>query len=180
MTIIETLQKDFEQYLNQCLDVLTTKIGILHLDFSHGETDFTCLLFIEKTDLTQHNAIAILTMRLMMYEEEWNDLKSYTKADFERWIPLLEQQYEGSLYVPNVEIDDFQNAYFVQRLTTKKGLKSVEYNAQNIDFLTFKRTNPLFHEQVVAVSQTKFRGLQEEFYIETSHHFVLFNWYTTA
>jgi hypothetical protein len=180
MTIIDLLSKDYDQYVNHCLDVLTTKTDILDLDFSHGETDVTRLLFIEKKDLTKQQAMAILTMRLMLFEEGWNDLKVYTKEDFERWIPLLDKQYEGCAYVPNVEIDDFQNEYFVQRLTTKKGLKTVEHNAQKIDFLSFKRTNPLFHEKILAVSKTKFLSLQEEFYIETPHHFVLFNWFTTA
>jgi hypothetical protein len=180
MTIIDSLSENYDAYLDQCLDVLTTKIDIIDLDFSKGETDFTRLLFIEKKDLTKPHAMAILTMRLMLFEEEWNDLKHYEKADFERWIPLLEKQYAGSLYVPDVEIDDFKYNHFMVRLTTKKGLKSVEHNSQLIDFLTFKRTNPLFHEQIVSVSKTQFNGLKEEFYVETSHHFVLFNWFTTA
>lgn len=180
MTIIDSLSSNYDEYLKQCLDILTTKIGILDLDFSKGETDFTRLLFIEKRDLTTYHAIAILTMRLMMHEEEWNDLTRYTKEDIERWATFLMKQYDNSMYFPNVEIDDFQSHFFVQRLTTKKGLKSVEHNGQVIDFLTFKRTNPLFHEQIKRVSKTQFTSLREEFYIETSHHFVLFHWFTTA
>jgi hypothetical protein len=180
MTIIDSFKQNYDQYLDHCLDVLTTKIDILNLDFSHGETDLTRLLFIEKKELTKPHAMAILTMRLMLFEEEWNDLKAYSKADFERWIPLLDKQYEGCMYFPNRDTVDFKNEYFVQRLTTKKGLKSVAFNGQTIDFLTFKRTNPLFHEQIMRVSKTKFNRLEEEFYIETSHHFALFNWYTTA
>jgi hypothetical protein len=180
MSIIDALKQNYDEYLHQCLDVLTTKTDIIHLDFSKGETDFTRLLFIEKQSLTTNQAIAILTMRLMLFEEEWNDLKHYTKADIGRWIGFLEKQYAGSLYVSDVEIDDFKYHDFMVRLTTKKGLKSVEHNGQVVDFLTFKRINPLFHEQIKAVSKTKFNGLKEEFYVETSHHFVLFNWFTTA
>jgi hypothetical protein len=180
MTIIDSLSNNYEDYLNNCLDVLTTKIDIIDLDFSTGETDVTRLLFIEKKDSTEYHAVAILTMRLMMMEEEWNDLKRYTKEDIERWMGILKTQYESSLYLPNIEIAEFKSNFFVERLTTKKGLKSVEHNGQVIDFLTFKRTNPLFHEQIMHVSKTKFKGLQEEFYIETSHHFVLFSWFTTA
>jgi hypothetical protein len=180
MSIIDALKQNYDEYLHQCLDVLTTKTDIIHLDFSKGETDFTRVLFIEKRSLTTNQAIAILTMRLMLFEEEWNDFKSYSKADMERWIGFLEKQYAGSLYISEVEIDDFKYHDFMVRLTTKKGLKSVEHNGQLIDFLTFKRTNPLFHEQILSVSKTQFNGLKEEFYVETSHHFVLFNWFTTA
>jgi hypothetical protein len=180
MTIIDSLSKDYDQYLNHCLDVLTTKIDILDLDYSKGETDFARLVFVEKKDLTRYHAIAILTMRLTMYGEEWNDLKSYKKHDFERWIPILEKQYEGCLYEPNVEIDDYRKDFFVERLTQRKGLKMVKHNALPLNFLKYKSMNPLFHERILAVSKTKFAGLQEEFYIETSHHFVLFNWFTTA
>jgi hypothetical protein len=180
MSIIDALKQNYDEYLHQCLDVLTTKIDILHLDFSKGETDFTRLLFIEKRGLTMAHAIEILTMRLMLFQEEWNDFKSYSKADMERWIGFLEKQYASSLYVSDVEIDDFKYHDFMVRLTTKKGLKSVEHNGQLIDFLTFKRANPLFHEQIISVSKTQFEGLREEFYVETSHHFVLFNWFTTA
>jgi hypothetical protein len=180
MTIINSLLKNYEQYLNNCLDVLTIKTDILHLDYSNGETDITRLVCVEKKDLTAYHAIAILTMRLMMYEEEWIDFKQYTKEDFERWIPLLEKQYEGSLYVSKVEIDAFRKNFYVERLTQKKGLKMVKYNAQPLNFLKYKSVNPLFHEKILSVSKTNFGRLQEEFYVETSHHFVLFNWFTTA
>jgi hypothetical protein len=180
MSIIDTLKKDYDQYLNHCLDILTTKMDILDLDYSNGETDCVRLLFIEKKDFTMHHAVAILTLRLMMYEEEWNDLKNYKKEDFERWIQLIEKQYEGCLYEPNIEIEDFKKDFFVERLTKSIGLKNVKHNTKTIDFLAFKRTNPLFHEKTIAVSKTMRKGLQEEFYIETTHHFILFNWYTTA
>jgi hypothetical protein len=180
MTIIDTLKKDYDQYLNHCLDILTTKIDILDLDYSNGETDCVRLLFIEKKDLTKYHAVAILTMRLMMFEEEWNDLKNYKKEDFERWIPLLEKQYEGCMFFLNVEISDFRKDFFVERLTQKKGLKGIKHNTQPLNFLKYKSLNPLFHERILSVSKTKFVRLQEEFYIETSHHFVIFNWYTTA
>jgi hypothetical protein len=180
MTIINSLSNNYDQYLNDCLDVLTTKTDIIHLDYSNGETDFTRLVCVEKKDLTKYHAIAILTIRLMMYEEEWIDFKHYTKEDFERWIALLEKQYEGSLYVPKVEIDDFRKNFYVERLTQKKGLKMVKYNAQPLNFLKYKSINPLFHEKILSVSKTNFGRLQEEFYVETSHHFVLFNWFTTA
>ena len=78
------------------------------------------------------------------------------------------------------EIDAFKKDFFVERLTKSIGLKNVKYNAKTIDYLTFKRTNPLFHEKAIAVSKTMRKGLQEEFYIETTHHFILFNWYTTG
>jgi hypothetical protein len=180
MTIIDTLKQDYDQYLNHCLDILTTKIDIINLDYTNGETDCTRLLFIEKKDLTKYHAVAILTMRLMMYGEEWNDLKNYKKEDFERWIPILEKQYKGCLYEPNVEIDDYKKDYFVERLTKSIGLKNVEHNGKTIDFLAFKRINPLFHEKTISVSKTLMERLETEFYIETSHHFVLFNWFTTA
>jgi hypothetical protein len=180
MTIIDSLLKDYDQYLNHCLDVLTTKMDILDLDYSNGETDRVRLLFIEKKDLTMHHAVAILTLRLMMFEEEWNDLKNYKKEDFERWIRLIEKQYKGCLYEPNIEIEDFKKDFFVERLTKSIGLKNVKHNTKTIDFLAFKRTNLLFHEKTIAVSKTMRKGLQEEFYIETTHHFILFNWYTTG
>jgi hypothetical protein len=180
MTIIDKLKQNYDQYLNQCLDILTIKMDIIDLDYSNGETDCTRLLFIEKKDLTKYHAVAILTMRLMMYDEEWNALSRYKKVDFERWIPLLAKQYEGCLYEPNVEMDDYKKDYFVERLPKSIGLKSVKHNGKTIDFLAFKRTNPLFHEKAIAVSKTLIDGLETEFYIETSHHFVLFNWYTTA
>jgi hypothetical protein len=180
MTIIDSLLKDYDQYLNHCLDILTTKMDILDLDYSNGETDYVRLLFIEKKDLTMHHAVAILTMRLMMYEEEWNDLKNYKKEDIERWIRLIEKQYRGCLYFPNIEIDVFKKDFFVARLPQRKGLKSVKHNAQLLNFLKYKSINPLFHERILAVSKTMRKGLQEEFYIETTHHFILFNWYTTG
>ena len=180
MTIIDTLKNDYVQYLNHCLDILTTKMDIIDLDYSNGETDCTRLFFIEKKDLIKYHAVAILTMRLMMYEEDWNVLTRYKKEDFERWIPILEKQYEGCMYEPNVDIEDFKKDFFVTRLTQSIGLKNVKHNAKTIDFLSFKRTNPLFHEKTIAVSKTKFAGLKEEFYVETTHHFMLFNWFTTA
>ncbi len=180
MTIIDTLKKDYDQYLNHCLDVLDSKIDIIHLDYSSGETDFVRLVFIEKNGLTKYHAVAILTMRLLMYKEEWNDLKNYKKEDIERWMGFLEKQYENCMYFPNIEISDFKSDYLVQRLTSKKGLKNVKNGTQTIDFLAFKRINPLFHEQIISVSKTLFNSLATEFYIETSHHFVLFNWFTTA
>jgi hypothetical protein len=180
MTIINTLSKDYNQYLEYCLDVLNTKTDIIHLDYSKGETDFTRLIFVEKQDFTKQHALAMLTTRSFMYTEEWNDVKNYKKEDIERWIPLLKKQYEGAVYSDNMTVADFQNSFPFQRLPMKKTLKNSEHNAQIIDFLTFKRINPLFHERLMAVSKTTFAGLQEEFYIETSHHFVLFNWFTTA
>jgi hypothetical protein len=180
MTIIDTLKAHYDQYLNHCLEVLTTKIDFIELDYANGATDSVRLLFIEKKDLTQHQAIAILTMRLLLFNEACNDFKSYEKEDFERWIDCLEKLYEGCLYEPNIEIEDFKKDFFVERLTSSIGLKSVKHNAKTIDFLSFKRTNPLFHEKTIAISKSKFEGLESEYYIETSHHFMLFNWVTTA
>jgi hypothetical protein len=92
----------------------------------------------------------------------------------------LEKQYDGCFYVSKVEIADFRKDFFVERLTKKKELKMVKYNAELVNFLHYKSINPLFHESILGVSKTNFARLQEEFYVETSRHFVLFNWFTTA
>jgi hypothetical protein len=111
MTIIDTLKQDYDQYLNHCFAVLTTKIDIIELDYTNGETDCVRLLFIEKKDLTRNHAVAILTMRLLLFDEAWNDFKSYKKEDFERWMGVLEKQYEGCLYEPNVEIEPLKRTF---------------------------------------------------------------------
>ncbi len=180
MTIIDSISKDYEQYLSHCLDVLTIKTDIIDIDYSKGETDCTRLIFIEKNDLTSFHTLAILTIRLMMYSEEWNDLKNYKKEDFERWIPILKKQYDNCMYFPNIAIEDFENDFFVARLSASKEIKSMKYNDESIDFQRFKQINPLVHEDILSVSKTRFSGLMEEFYVQTSHHFVLFNWFTTA
>ncbi len=177
MTIIETLKQENTQYLKHCLDVLTIKTNVFTLDFSQGETDIARLLFIEKKHFIQPHALAVLTMRLLMFDEEWNDFKNYTPEDIKRWIGFLTKQYEASVYQPNIDSAIFKNNFFAQRLTTEKG---IQHNAKIIDFADFNRLNPLLHEPIINVSKTEFSGLKEEFYIETSHHFVLFNWFTTA
>ncbi len=180
MNVIALLSKNYDSYVKKCLDVLEIPVNIIQVDYTKGETDFVHLLSIEKKGFTTSHAIAILTMRLLLWQEEWNDFHTYEKEDIERWIGFLKKQYENCEYVENVEIKEFKNNFFLSRLKKENEIKTIKRNAKTIDFQDFKQQNQLFFEKIIHVSKTNFNRLEEEFYIETTHHFVLFNWFTTA
>jgi hypothetical protein len=180
MSIINTLNKAPKTYKKHCLTALNTTIQSIHLDYSRGETDWTTLLFFEKNKVSFKAALAILTLRLKMYSEEWGDFEHYTPEDIERWIGFLQLDYADSIFIEKVEKEVFENDFFVKRLHQQDSLKNIKMNDKTIDFASFKSNNPLFLEKINRVAQSKFEGLHTEYYVETERHFVLFHWFTTA
>jgi hypothetical protein len=176
MNIITKLKQENEHYLFDFAAALTHKVNILRLDHSRGETDWTRILFLDKKNLNFNQAMSILLLRLMMYEEEWTDFEAYNLTDIERWIGFLETQYSANKFVENTK----STLFFVERAKQENETKSFEFNAQIIDYQHFIQLNPLQNAPILSISNSIFQSLREEYYIETAEHFVLFSWYTTA
>jgi mannitol/fructose-specific phosphotransferase system IIA component (Ntr-type) len=179
MTIFESITANHKLYIQHCLDSLKADLNIFDIDCSKGETDLTRVLFLEKKGNTKYEAIAILSMRLLMYEHEWADMPAYTKEDIIRREKMLEKAYENSMYFPDVSHDEFINDHFVYRLQFAEYLKEIKLNNKVVDF---EKLNAVFpkKQEILKLSKTNFQHLEQEYYIETETHFVLFNWYTTA
>jgi hypothetical protein len=180
MTIIETLNTDYDQYIKHCFDGLKASVSIFDIDNSKGETDLTRILFMDKMQFTKPKAMAILIMRLMMYSEEWTDYEIYTKEDVIRWVKFLEINYQNSIYHPAVSYDEFINDHFVYRLQFENEIqKNILLNSKPIEFQEFQTIFPT-ENNILSISSSGFKKLEQEYYLETGSHFMLFNWYTTA
>jgi hypothetical protein len=185
MNIIETLNQHHDQYIKHCFDGLKASVSIFDIDNSKGETDCVRILMLKKRRFTKQQAIAILTMRLMMYSEDWTNYRSYTKEDILRWIGFLERNYQNSIYFPNVSHDEFINdhrdefinEHLVFRIPFQHYLNFMTSNIEN--HVTNRLLFPTKNE-ILEISKSNFERLEDEFYLETKSHFMLFNWYTTA
>jgi hypothetical protein len=175
MTVIETLKTDYDTYINYCYSGLSKTVNVFCLDHSHGETTLSTILFIKKESLSFKEAFSILTIRLLMYKEEWNNFSDFTRDDMIRISTWLEAKYSNTQFVLNFTIPNDIDPRF-----TEKEIVSILFNNEVITFDYFERTNPLLTEKNIKWSISMFKSIQDECYIETENHFVLFNWYTTA
>ena len=180
MTVIQKLNKQYERYIAYCMAAMTTKINIIDIDCSKGETDRTRIFYFEKNDCSFDKAIAILTLRLKMYKEQWNDLNKYTEKNIILWTFMLEKEYEKSQYFSRVGMKLFKENFYLNRLKNEQQLKSIQLNSNSINFEQFEAINPIPKKNLTRISYSKFKRAEEEFYFETETHYVLFNWYTTA
>jgi hypothetical protein len=176
MNVIQKIKNHYLHYFS----ILDAKTDILELDFSKGETESVQIIFIDKKHLSNEQAITILTMRLMMYGEEWTDFAAYSGEDVIHWIPILETTYLNSSYLQNINLSHDADYYFIERLQCRTEIKAIYYNSEKIDFDAFQKLCPLFTEKIINVSKSEFERLEAEFYIETDRKFILFNWHTTA
>ncbi len=177
MNLITLLKKDFAHHVSCCLDGLNGNIDKVFIDHSRGETSFSYLFFIKKEELTFMEAMAILSVRLKMHQEEWNDISVYERADIERWIDFMAADYKGSTYKRNVDFEYKKEA----RLTGENYyIKSIFLNEQQIDIKALESINPLQSEKILRSDGSVFKYIADEYYIETENHYVLFYWYTTA
>jgi hypothetical protein len=179
MNIIESLNTDYDQYIKHCLDSLKTPVSIIELDNSKGETDLSYLLFTEKSNKTKYEAIAILTMRLLLYKEEINNFSELKKSNIEQFSKQLFTNYENSMYFPNIEIEEFANDFLIKRVEKEANNKSIKINEEALIFSEFKKIFS-FKKNILKISKTNFQRLETEYYIETKTDFILFNWFTTA
>ena len=177
MSIIEFLEKDKNHYLKTCFKGLKLNVNIAFIDHARGETSSSFLFYLEKNTLNFEDAIAILTMRLMMYQEEWNDLESYNQEDVERWIGFLKRNYKNSEYNKEKFVFEYENE---DRLTGKTYTKSIILDKKSINLQAFESINPLKNEKIIQSTCSNFLSLTDEYYVETEKHYVLFHWYTTA
>jgi hypothetical protein len=180
MSIITTLQKNKNRYLDHCLEGLQLNMDAIRIDYSKGETDNVTLLTIAKNSLSKHQAISILTFRLMLYIEEWNDLANYKAEDINRWSKRIKLQYKNTIYNYDIDLTKDSGYYFIERLEKEHEIKSIKHNNKTIDYKIFQNINPLLREPILQSSKTQFNHLETEFYIETENQFILFNWFTTA
>jgi hypothetical protein len=181
MNIITKLKQENTNYLLDFAAVLTTNVDIFFLDYTRGETDFTHLLCLEKSDdLTFNKAMSILLMRLKMYNEEWTDFANYTTDDIERWISFLETEFTNTEHISEVSSETYQNDFMVKRMEDHRDLKSILYNGKKISFGKYTDLNPLLLDKIYHIERTQSERLETQYFIETELHFALFNWYTTA
>jgi hypothetical protein len=178
MNIINHLRRNIN-YENDSAEVLRIDFSAIDIDYSKGETDSVSILFIEKEEYSFEEAITLLIMKQKMLKEEWNDIENYTKEDIQFWITLLEKEYEDSVYNENVLVEEFTNDFFIKRLESEEEIQSVNFNDTEISFETFQKINPLTNN-FIQISQSDFKRLAIEYYVETDLHFVLFHWCTTA
>jgi hypothetical protein len=181
MNIITKLKQENTDYLLDFAAALTSKVDVFFLDFTRGETDFTHLLCLEKSDdLTFDKAVSILLMRLKMYNEEWTDFADYTTDDIERWVGFLETEFTNTEHVSEVSFEAYQNDYMVKRMEDSRDLKSILYNGKKISFRKYIGLNRLLLDKIYHIERTQSERLETQYFIETELHFALFNWYTTA
>jgi hypothetical protein len=179
--IITKLKQENTNYLLDFAAVLTTNVDVFFLDYTRGETDFTHLLCLKKSDdLTFNKAMSILLMRLKMYNEEWTDFANYTTDDIERWVVFLEVELDNTEHIGEVSFEAYQNDYMVERIEDSRDIKSILYNDKKISFKKYADLNPLFSDSIYHIERTQSERLETQYFIETELHFVLFNWYTTA
>ena len=177
MNLITFLKKDFAHYVSCCLDGLKRNVDKVFIDHTRGETSCSFLFFIKKEELTFMDAIAILSVRLKMHQEEWNDISVYERADIERWIGFMAADYKGSTYKRNVNFEYKKET----RLTGENYyIKAIFWNGQQIDIKALESINPLQSEKILRSDASVFKSIADEYYIETENHYILFYWYTTA
>jgi hypothetical protein len=175
MTIIETLKTDYNTYIDYCYKGLSRDVDVIFLDHSRSETTLSTILFIKKEDLSFKEAFSILTIRLLMYYEEWNNFSDFTRDDMIRISTQLEAKYFNTEFILNFTIPND-----IDPRLTEKEILSIRFNNEVINFDYFETMNPLLTEKNIEWSISLFKSIQDEYYIETENHFVLFNWYTTA
>ncbi|MGV3611288.1 MAG: hypothetical protein ACO1N0_10090 [Fluviicola sp.] len=180
MSSLFNLLRENPAYLEISTDGLKKEINVYHIDYTRGETDSCRLLLLRKENLSRDAAFIILIQRLLMIEEEWTDYENYNPEDLMRWSGLVASDYRNSHYEDNVVLDtDEDNSLFMKRLM-KESPQNIFYNNSEIAYESYRRNCPLFNEQFLKVSKSKFNWLQVEFYIETPNYYMLYNWYTTA
>jgi hypothetical protein len=179
MNIIQIISENQGHYINCCVESLTKKIDFITIDCSRGETDLTTIAFIKKENYNFIDAISILTMRLKMYKEEWNDYENYSKSDTIRWSKMLQKDYQNSEFIEDVSEEKFNDNFLVERLSNKIKIKHLKLNDDFINFEEFYEINPI-KEKLVSISESIFKRLEIEYYLETKNNFVLLNWFTTA
>lgn len=175
MTLFETLRTEYNTYIDYCYKGLNKDVDIIFLSHSQAETQSSTILFVKKESLSFKEAFSILTIRLLMYIEEWNNFSDFTRDDMIRISSWLETKYSNTKFVLDVTVSSDIDPRF-----TEKEIVSILFNNEVIDFDFFKRINPLLTEKNIERSISIFKSLEDECYIETENHFVLFNWYTTA
>ena len=116
-------------------------------------------------------------MRLMMHQEEWNDLGSYNQEDIERWISFLQSNYKDSEYNKKKFVFKYENE---ERLNGKGYVKNIILNGKSIALQAFESVNPLKNEKIIQSTRSTFLSLTDEYYVETEKYYALFYWYTTA
>jgi hypothetical protein len=179
MNIIQIISENQGHYINCCVESLTKKIDFITIDCSRGETDLTTIAYLKKDNLNFIDAISILTIRLKMHKEEWNDLNKYSKTDIIRWSKMLQNEYKNSEFIKDVSEAKFNANFLVKRLSNEKEVKHLKLNDDFINFEMFDKINPI-KEKIVSISESIFERLEMEYYIETESYFVLLNWFTTA
>ena len=180
MSSFFNLFRENPAYLEISMDGLKKEIDVYHIDYTRGETDSSTLLLLRKEGFSWNAAFIMLTQRQLMVDEDWTDYENYTLEDLMRWSGLVRSHYMNSQYKSNVVLDsDEDNCFFMKRLM-KESPKKIFYNDSEIDYATYKQNCPLFNEQFLKVSKSKFKGLQAEFYLETTNYYMLYHWYTTA
>ena len=179
MNIIQVLKTEVPQYKKVCFEALKTHIDVIEMNYSGGETDLTTLLFLKKENLIPNEAWAILTLRLFMHSEEFDDFESYTTEEVLSWMELLATQYNKTTFELYTDTAIHSDNYFIDRLKFPEKTNVVRYNGRTISPDTFDKIDPL-SDTLRIISRTKFNTLEAEFYIETEKHYLLLNWFTTA
>ncbi|HLP11243.1 MAG TPA: hypothetical protein VK177_04865 [Flavobacteriales bacterium] len=180
MNIFEGLTNEITTYLDISVKGLKKHVDVYCLDFTNGETDLAHLLCVKKEGVTEKEALILLIQRLLMVNEEWEDLDEYTRADLIRWTPQLVMKYKNSVFADGLSINNETYKAFVTKRLVKHDLKSILLNSEEISFENFININPMLNEPVLKLSKSEFKQLEYEFYMETEKHFLLYNWYTTA
>jgi hypothetical protein len=158
---------------------INRSVDIITLNYSKGETDMVTLLFTNKDGITFDLAMPLLVMRFKMYSEEWNDIENYTKKDIKFWTSLIKNQYEQSSFKSDISFEHFRSNFFVNRLFENDNNCKILHRGIEISHKEFKTINPL-SRQTNNINKIIFERLEEEYFVETEKHFVMFIWFTTA
>jgi hypothetical protein len=164
--------KSIFKNINRWVDVIT-------LNYSKGETEMVTVLFTNKAELTFDQAMSLLVMRYKMYSEEWNDIERYTSKDIKLWSSFIKAEYGQSTFESDISFEDFRYNFFVNRLFENNEKCSIKHKDRLISDEEFQILNPLIG-QAIKINRVVFDRMEEEFFVETDKHFVMFNWYTTA
>ncbi len=178
MNIIQQLQKD-TNYLKHYKQTLSANIEVVDIDYSKGETDRVCILYLPSQTYSFTQAMSMLTLKQMMLNEEYNDIELYDADDIKLWADSLAKQYASSRYAETIPAAEFLQDDLVVRLTNKERNAVLFHNDVQITFEHFLEVNP-FANELLSVSKSTYTRLEVEYYLQTKQHFVLFNWYTTA
>lgn len=180
MSSLIELLRETPSFLEISVNGLKKAMSNYLVDYTQGETDRSAIFVLPKEDLSWNEAFIILLQRQLMVEEMWLDLEEYNEEDLARWTDLLLSNYMNSPYETGILLDsDEDNAFFMKRLDSDIP-RQIRYNDNPMSHEDFRQTCPLFTEQLLRVSKSKFNRLEVEYYIETENHYLLYNWYTTA